>query len=99
MWARRQSVPGAVIPPQTSTIGTPGPNARDTYEVVLDISAKTPSGGWAIGQQVTYRQGNAQYTIRSYTGYAIGPPGPDGPKCQTQQNAIKAAWKTSTPQG
>ena len=96
MWARRQSVPGAVIPPETSTVGTPGPNARDEYEVVLDISAKTPAGGWAIGQQVTYRQGNAQYTIRSYAGYAIGPPGPDGPKCQTQENAIAAAWKTSS---
>jgi hypothetical protein len=91
-WARRQRVPGAVIPPETSTSGAPGPNARDEYEVVLDISAKTPDGGWAIGQQMTYRQGNAQYTIRSYTGYAIGPPGPDGPKCQAQENAIAAAW-------
>ena len=94
-WARRQSVPGAVIPPETSTIGVPGPNARDEYAVVLDISAKTPKGGWAIGQQVTYRQGNAQYTIRSYTGYAIGPPGPGGPggsTCQAQWAAIAAAW-------
>jgi hypothetical protein len=91
-WARRQSVPGAVIPPQASTIGTPGPHARDEYEVVLDISAKTPGGGWSIGQQVRYRQGNAHYAIRSYTGYAIAPPGPDGPKCQAHENAIAAAW-------
>ena len=92
MWARRQSVFGAVIAPQVSTVGTPGPNARDTYEVVLDISAKTPAGGYAIGLQVTYREGNAQYTIRTYQGIAIGPPGPDGPKCQAQENAIDAAW-------
>ena len=92
VWARRQNIPGAVIPAETSTIAAPGPHARDEYEVVLDISAKTPDGGWAIGQQVTYRQGNTQYTIRSYTGYAIGPPGPDGPKCQAQTAAISAAW-------
>jgi hypothetical protein len=95
LWARRQSIPGAVIPPQTSTISVPGPHARDEYQVVLDISAKTPEGGYAIGHQITYRQGNTQYTIRTYTGYAIGPPGPDGPKCQAQENAISAAWQSS----
>jgi hypothetical protein len=95
LWARRQSIPGAVIPPQTSTISAPGPDARDEYQVALDISAKTPAGGYAIGDQITYRQGNAQYTIRSYTGYAVGPPGTDGPKCQAQENAITAAWQNS----
>jgi hypothetical protein len=95
LWARRQSIPGAVIPPQTSTISAPGPNARDEYQVALDISAKTPEGGYAIGHQITYRQGNTQYTIRTYTGYAIGPPGTDGPKCQAQENAIAAAWRSS----
>jgi hypothetical protein len=95
LWARRQNVPDAVIPPETSAIAVPGPDARDEYQVVLDISAKTPAGGWAIGQQVTYRQGNTQYTVRAYTGYAIGPPGPGGlgsPECQTQWAAITAAW-------
>jgi hypothetical protein len=95
LWARRQSIPGAVIPAQTSTISAPGPNARDEYQVALDISAKTPRGGYAIGDQLTYRQGNTQYTIRTYTGYAIGPPGTDGPKCQAQENAIAAAWRSS----
>jgi hypothetical protein len=95
LWARRQSIPGAVIPPETSTISAPGPKARDEYQVALDISAKTPAGGYAIGDQLTYRQGNTQYTIRTYTGYAIGPPGTDGPKCQAQDNAIAAAWRSS----
>jgi len=95
LWARRQSIPGAVIPPQTSTISVPGPKARDEYQFALEITAKTPAGGYAIGDQITYRQGNSQYTIRSYTGYAIGPPGPDGPKCQAQENAIEAAWQSS----
>jgi hypothetical protein len=88
-WAHRQRVPGAVIPAET---GTPAPNARDLYVVVPDISAATPAGGWAIGLQVTYRQGGTQYTFLSYEGYAIGPPGPDGPRCQAQQDAIHAAW-------
>lgn len=95
LWARRQSIPGAVIPPQTSTISVPGPDARDEYQVALDISAETPAGGYAIGHQITYKQGSTQYTIRSYTGYAIGPPGADGPKCQAQENAIAAAWRSS----
>ena len=91
-WAHRQPVPGAVIPPGTSANGTPGANARDLYVVVPDISAATPAGGWAIGLQVTYRQGGTRYTFRSYEGYAIGPPGPDGPRCQAQEDAIRAAW-------
>jgi hypothetical protein len=91
-WAHRQSVPGAVVPAQTSTASS-GPDARNTYAVVLDISATTHAGGYAIGQQVTYKQGNSQYTIRDYTGYAIGPPGPDdSPQCTAQDNAITAAW-------
>jgi hypothetical protein len=94
-WAHRQRVPGAVIPPRTSTIGTPGPNARDEYEVALDVTATTSAGGYAIGQQVKYRQGNRQYTIRSYNGYAIAPPGPHGPDCQSQENAIAAAWPST----
>ena len=94
LWARRQNLPGAVVPPAASATGTPGTTAPDTYAVVLDISAKTPAGGWAIGQQITYRQGSTQYTIRLYSGYAIRPPaGPDGPDCQAQRNAIEAAWQ------
>ena len=88
-WAHRQRIPGAVIPPET---GTPASNARDLYVVVPDISAATPAGGWAIGLQVTYRQGGTQYTFLSYEGYAIGPPGPNGARCQAQQDAIEAAW-------
>ena len=93
-WARRQGVPGALVSPDPSDAG---PTTHDAYEVVLDISAKTPSGGYAIGQQVTYRQGNVQYTIRSYSGYAISPPGPqgqDGGRCSAFQKAISAAWSS-----
>jgi hypothetical protein len=92
-WAQRQGIPGAVISPDPPN---PGPTGHDAYEVVLDISAKTPAGGYATGQQVTYRQGSAQYTIRSYAGYAISPPGPDGgTRCTALSNAINAAWGKS----
>jgi hypothetical protein len=55
-WAHRQSVPGAVIPAQTSQKATPATDPAE-YDVILDISAKTPAGGYASGQQVTYKQG------------------------------------------
>lgn len=93
-WARRQSVPGAVIRPDPPNAGI---TTHDAYEVVLDVSAKTRAGGYAIGQQVTYRQGNGQYTIRCYAGYVISPPGgPEGGlRCSAFEKAISAAWASS----
>jgi hypothetical protein len=93
-WARRQPVPGAVIDPDPPNAGVTTHNA---YEVVLDVSAKTPAGGYAIGQQVTYRQGNTVYTIRCYSGYAISPPDGtlSGVRCEAFNKAISAAWPSS----
>jgi hypothetical protein len=92
-WAQRQAVPGAVIGPDASD---PGPTGHNAYEVVLDVSARTPAGGYATGQQVTYRQGSAQYTVRSYQGYEISPAGPEGPtRCTALSNAIDVAWPSS----
>jgi hypothetical protein len=93
-WARRQPVPGAVIAPDPPNAGDTSHNA---YQVVVDVTAKTPAGGYAIGQEVTYRQGNAEYTIRSYSGYAISPPGGPmaGTRCQAYWNAISTAWQSS----
>ena len=93
-WAQRQNVPGAVIPPQPSTNGAPDPDEPE-YAVIIDVSAKTPAGGYAIGQQVTYKQGNSHYTIRTYTGYAIVPLGRNGPDCDAADKAINAAWKNT----
>jgi hypothetical protein len=90
-WARRQAVPGAVIGLDAPDASPTGHNA---YEVVLDVSASTPAGGYAIGVQMTYRQGSAQYTVRSYTGYEISPAGPDGAgtRCTALSGAVEAAW-------
>jgi hypothetical protein len=71
----------------------PKPGTRDEYQIAVGITATTPRGGWAIGHQVTYRQGNRQYTIRTYTGYAIAPPGKTGqPRCDAEMAAITGAW-------
>jgi hypothetical protein len=94
-WARRQAVPGAVISPDPPGAG---PTTHDAYQLVLDISAKTPAGGYAAGEQVTYRQGNARYAIRAYAGYVISPPTPkrdDGTRCAAYEQAVQAAWQES----
>jgi hypothetical protein len=93
-WARRQPIPGAVIDPDPPNASATTHNA---YQIVLDISAKTPAGGYAIGQEVTYRQGNTVYTIRCYSGYAISPPGSSmtGVRCAAFRTAINAAWPSS----
>lgn len=62
---------------------------------MLDITAKTPKSGWAIGQQVTYRQGGVQYTVRSYSGYALAPPAPSDAPCQAQLRAIGQAFSAN----
>jgi hypothetical protein len=93
-WAHRQGVPGAVIPPEPSADGPPKPSGtRDEYQIVVGVAAATSAGGWAIGHQVTYRQGNRQYTIRTYTGYGIAPPGKaTQPRCDAEMAAITGAW-------
>jgi hypothetical protein len=92
-WLRRQSGPGAVIPPENSTIGAPGPHARNEYQIAADISAKTPHGGWTAGLQVTYRAGGQTYTVLAYIGYAIAPPPSSNRSfCQPYRNSIEKAW-------
>jgi hypothetical protein len=93
-WARRQPVPGAVIDPDPPNAGDASHN---DYQIAVEVTAKTPAGGYAIGQEVTYRQGNAEYTIRNYSGYAISPPGGPmaGTRCQAYWNAISTAWHNS----
>lgn len=92
-WKHRQTVPGAVISPLTSREASLKSYAP-AYSMILDVSAKTPAGGYALGQQVKYEQGGNQYTLRSYTGYAVAPPAPrGGPNCEAFENDISAAWK------
>jgi hypothetical protein len=92
-WAQRQAVPGAVIPPADPSVA---PKDRATkgnlYEIVPDISASTPGGGWALGELVRYRAAGRSYTASAYTGYAIGSSVTDKNYCGPQNKAISAAF-------
>jgi hypothetical protein len=92
-WAARQAIPGAVMLPERPVHAT-GTVARDIYQLVLDISSRTPQGGWAAGEIVRYSSGGQRYTVTTYTGYAIAPPPYSAPKwCGPQSNAIRHAWR------
>jgi hypothetical protein len=94
-WAARQAVPGAVIPAPRPAAGR-GQTARDLYQLVLDISSKTPRGGWAAGEIVTYRTGGQLHAVATYTGYAIAAPPSSAPSwCDSQGSSIRQAWARS----
>jgi hypothetical protein len=88
------AVPGAMI-----AAGQPTTNFRpryslNIYEIVPDISATTPGGGWALGESVKYQAAGKTYTVATYTGYAIGvAPAVSKNYCKAQLAAINAAFK------
>jgi hypothetical protein len=87
LWAARQHVPGAVLPPGhpfTSTLHL------NEYQIAVEMSAASPRGGWAAGIIVRYQNEGRTYTVRAYAGYAIAPLSPSF--CQRQQQAIDTAW-------
>jgi hypothetical protein len=89
-WARRQFVPGAVIAaghPVRSFAASPSLNI---YEIVPAVAQKTPHGGWALGEIVTYRAGGQTYTVTAYTGYVVSR---GGNACNPFDNAVFAAFK------
>jgi hypothetical protein len=98
-WAARQPIPGAVIPPGHGL--PPGllPSKRfNAWEIVIDISAVKPGGGWALGEVVTYRAGGTLYTVTAETGIEIGSghqensPDPEDGNCAAQDKAAQAAF-------
>jgi hypothetical protein len=93
-WAGRQPVPGAVIAPGNGPPPVTARNPRDSiYAIVVDISAATPAGGWALGEVVTYLAGGHKYTIRARTGLGIGSSrAPIASACHAQVLAIEKAF-------
>ena len=87
-------VPGAVIPAGFPTTSFKPRYSLNTYEIVPDISLAKPGGGWAIGIKVTYKGKGQTYTVKAYTGYAIGggPYSTSTDYCYAQLNAINAAF-------
>ncbi len=93
-WADRQAIPGAAIPAERSGQAT-GSTARDDYQLVLDISSRTPRGGWAAGEAVRYSSGGQSYTVTTYTGYAIAPLRQAATRrCGPPTRSIQRAWRT-----
>jgi hypothetical protein len=89
-WSRVQAVPGALI-----RAGHPVANFLRTYsvnfwQIVPVVSARTPAGGWALGEVVTYRANGHTYTVTAYTGYVIAP---NANACEPLINAVWAAFK------
>lgn len=82
-WAHRQAIPGALIPP-----------GRDTtrYQIVPEITAGSPAGGWATGEVVKYEANGRQYAADVELGVAIAKMNQaDG--CTVMFQAIQNAWQ------
>jgi hypothetical protein len=95
-WARRQPVPGAVIAAGHKGMKLLPSASLNIYEIVPAVEQKAPGGGWALGEVVSYRASGQTYTVRAYTGYAIGVPAANSKdSCSAQLKAINAAFKTS----
>jgi hypothetical protein len=72
LWARRQPIPGAVIPPgHAKGVLIRASKQDNLYVIVEDVSATTPAGGWALGEVVSYQSDGSTYTVEDHTGIAI----------------------------
>ena len=94
-WRGRRLIPAAVMPPVGGPVDVNGSLSHkiDLYEIVVDISAATPAGGWALGEVVRYQAGGHAYTFEARTGLGIGTTGRlPTHSCDTQMQAIKAAF-------
>jgi hypothetical protein len=97
-WRARQRVPGAVMPPIGGPVEVNGQvNGKvDRWEIVVDVSAATPGGGWALGEIVRYRAGGQSYTAEARTGMGIGTSLNRAHSCDAQMTAMQAAFSAST---
>jgi hypothetical protein len=91
-WARRHAIPGAIIPPGHPAPLSPPLRTTNRYEIVPEVTANSPAGGWALGEIVTYRADGQLYTVDAELGLAIGP-GPAPASCNAEVHAIEAAWR------
>lgn len=94
-WSARQRIPGATIPPVGEPVIVNGAISfkADLYEIVVDISAGTPAGGWALGEVVRYTWDGGTYTFVAKTGLGVGTTnGPGNHSCDAQMRAIAGAF-------
>lgn len=94
-WRARQRIPGAVMPPIGGPFEQNGNISHkvNLYEIVVDISAATSAGGWALGEVVKYQASGRAYTFEARTGLGIGTARRLAREsCNAQMKAIKAAF-------
>jgi hypothetical protein len=72
-WARRQLIPGAVIPAESGPIPASQLIVKkpDLYQVAVDVSVATPGSGWALGVVMNYTASGRSYTINLWAGIGI----------------------------
>lgn len=96
LWQARQAVPGAIIPRGHPVTSFKPAYSLNLYEIVPDVSDATPNGGWALGEAVKYESEGHTWTVRAYTGLAIGySPARGQSFCTAQIKAINDAFKTA----
>ncbi len=94
-WRARQPVPGAVMPPAGGPVDVNGSLSGkiDLWEIVVDVSAASPAGGWALGEMVRYQSGGQAWTLEAGTGLGLGTSlGPVQHSCDAPMKAIAAAF-------
>jgi hypothetical protein len=95
LWRARQRIPGAVMPPVGGPVEVNGNiNTKvDRWEIVVDISAASPAGGWALGEVVQYQAGGQAYTLEAREGLSIGTSRrPAAHSCDGKLSAISAGF-------
>jgi len=94
LWARHQSVPGAVIAPGHRVRSFRPSYSMSIWEIAPVVAKRNPGGAWALGEIVTYEARGHAYTVEAQIGWAIGSSrGPLSQSCKAPMNAITAAWR------
>jgi hypothetical protein len=95
LWAARQRIPGAVIPPGIGPLALDDFSKKnpDVYEIAVDISAASPAGGWTPGVVVKYRARGRAYTATLMIGLAIASTSTSTSNdCNAETHAIQGSW-------
>jgi hypothetical protein len=94
-WRARQPIPGAVVPTgHTAHVLTDENGDDNLYDIVEEVSATSPSGGWAGGLTVTYTSGGTSYSTTAITGIALASSRvPEAARCHAEEAAIKSDFQ------
>jgi hypothetical protein len=97
-WARRQPIPGAVIPAEGGPISASQFAAKrpDTYQVAVDVSVATRAPGWALGVVMNYTASGQHYTLTLWAGMGVAPTtGNMASACEQTSKAIQAGFNAN----